>query len=165
MNYLSFIIALSFHNILKIITLELQVVLLAMVPVIELRGAIPYGVALGLKPLEAGIFSYLGSIIPAFIILYYIEKIFSFLQKSKFLNKVIHKINENSLAKSHRVKKYGLWGLFLFVAIPLPGTGVWTGSLIAVLLRLVKRDALVSIILGNLVAGLIILSISYSIFN
>lgn len=152
-------------NIFKIITLEIQVLLIAIIPVVELRGAIPYGVALGLRPLEAGIFGYIGSILPAFLIIYHIEKIFSFLRKNRNLNLLINKINSKSLAKSNNVKRFGLWGLFIFVAIPLPGTGVWTGSLIAVLLKLSKRKALLSIILGNLVAGLIMLSLSYGIFN
>lgn len=150
---------------LTFLSLELRVALLALLPVIELRGAIPYGIALGLSSFEAGFFAYLGSSLPAFFILKYLESITTFLKQLPWTGKTIEKLHLNSLAKSAMVEKYGYLGLGLFVAIPLFGTGVWTGSLIAVLLKLKWKPALLSILLGNLCAGVVILVFSYGLFQ
>ncbi len=133
---------------------ELKVMLTAALPIVEVKGAIPVGIALGMSPIHATILAFLGSILPVPIILFTIRPIFNYLKETRTFKKVIHKLIHRSLSKSGNVKKYGYWGLFIFVAIPLPGTGVWTGSLIASLLDLRFKYAFPTIVIGNLVASI-----------
>ena len=102
--------------------------------------------------------------LPIPFILIFIDKIFELLKKTALKNAVI-KLENRALAKSDIIKKYGKLGLFLFVAIPLPGTGAWTGSLAAVLMRMKPRDAILPIFLGVLTAGLIMSLLSFGIIK
>ena len=124
----------SIQELLDFLSIELTVMLTAALPIIELRGAIPVGISLGLSPLHSAIISFIGSMIPVPFILFSIRPIFNYLKKTKTFNKLIHKITDRSMDGSGKIQKYGVWGLLLFVAIPLPGTGVWSGSLAAALL-------------------------------
>lgn len=152
-------------DLLNFLSTELTVMLTAALPIIELRGAIPVGISLGLSPIHAFVLSFIGSMIPVPIILFAIRPIFNYLKKTKLFNKLVHKLTDKSLNKSTKIKKYGAWGLMLFVAIPLPGTGVWTGSLIAALLNMRFKWAFPAIFFGNLVAGIIVVGLSNSVFN
>ncbi len=144
---------------------ELKVMLTAALPIVEVKGAIPVGIALGMSPIHATILAFLGSILPVPIILFTIRPIFNYLKETRTFKKVIHKLIHRSLSKSGNVKKYGYWGLFIFVAIPLPGTGVWTGSLIASLLDLRFKYAFPTIVIGNLVASICIMILSFGAVN
>lgn len=144
---------------------ELKVMLTAALPIVEVKGAIPVGIALGMSPIHATILAFLGSILPVPIILFTIRPIFNYLKETRIFKKVIHKLIHRSLSKSGNVKKYGYWGLFIFVAIPLPGTGVWTGSLIASLLDLRFKYAFPTIVIGNLVASICIMILSFGAVN
>ena len=115
-------------QLLDFLSIELTVILTAALPVIELRGAIPVGIALGLSPIHSLILSFIGSMIPVPIILFTIRPIFNYLKRTKMFKNLVHRLTKKSLNKSGNIKKYGVWGLILFVAIPLPGTGVWSGS-------------------------------------
>ena len=86
-----------------------------------------------MSPIHATVISYIGSMLPAPFILMIVKPIFEYLRRTRFFKEFVKVITEKSLGKSQNIKKYGAYGLLLFVAIPLPGTGVWTGSLIAVL--------------------------------
>jgi len=152
-------------DLLNFLSSELTVMLTAALPIIELRGAIPVGISLGLSPIHAFVLSFIGSMIPVPIILFTIRPIFNYLKKTKLFNKLVHKITDKSLNKSAKIKKYGAWGLMLFVAIPLPGTGVWTGSLIAALLNMRFKWAFPAIFFGNLVAGMLIMGVSNGVIN
>ena len=121
-------------ELLNFLSIELTVMLTAALPIIELRGAIPVGMSLGMSPAHATIISFIGSMIPVPFILFTIRPIFNYLKKTKLFKKLVHKLTVKSLNKSGNIQKYGAWGLLVFVAIPLPGTGVWSGSLIASLL-------------------------------
>lgn len=143
---------------------ELAVIIISMLPIVELRGAIPIGVSLGLGMKKSFILSYLGSIVPSIFIILLINWVFKLLSHIGFFERLIKKINEKTLAKSDQIQKYGYWGLLIFVAIPLPGTGVWSGSLVSVLLDLDKKKSFLIIALGNLIAGLIMAAISGSIY-
>ena len=104
--------------------------LVSMVPVIELRGAIPIGVAAGLPLWEAILISIIGNMIPVPFIILFIKKIFAWMRtKSDRLNAVVERMEAKADKNVEKVTRYEFWGLFLFVAIPLPGTGAWTGSL------------------------------------
>ena len=126
---------------------------ISMVPVIELRGAIPYGIAAGLDPWLAFILSALGNMLPVPFILLFIRKIFAWMKRYEKLGKIVTKLENRASSKSDKVKKYELVGLCLLVAIPLPGTGAWTGALVAALMDMRFRRALPTILLGVLIAG------------
>lgn len=147
-------------HLLNFLSTELTVLLTATLPVIELKGAIPVGISLGLSPLHSFILGFIGSIIPVPFILFTIRPIFYKLKKTKALVKIIDGLTVKSMAKSGSIQKYGLWGLFIFVAIPLPGTGVWTGSLIAALLDIRFKRAFPTILVGNLIAGALIMGLA-----
>ena len=97
--------------------------LTAALPIVGLRGAIPVGMSLGMSPAHATIISFIGSMIPVPFILFTIRPIFNYLKKTKLFKKLVHKLTVKSLNKSGNIQKYGAWGLLVFVAIPLPGTG------------------------------------------
>lgn len=148
-------------NILEFLTIELTVLLTAALPVIELRGAIPLGISLGLSPLHATIISLIGSMIPVPFILFTIRPIFNYLKDTRLFRKLVNKLTDRSLNNNGgRMQKYGVWGLVLIVAIPLPGTGVWSGSLAAALLDMRFKWAFPAILVGNIIAAIIIMTVS-----
>lgn len=153
------------NQLFNFLSIELTVILTAILPVIELKGAIPVGISFGLSPLHAFILGFLGSVIPVPFILLTIRPIFNRLKKTRVFVRIIDGLTVNSMAKSGRIQKYGLWGLFIFVAIPLPGTGVWTGSLIAAMLDIRIKRAFPTILAGNLIAGAIIMGLADGILR
>lgn len=136
---------------------------IGMVPIIELRGAIPVGVGMGLSYFEAFLCSFLGNILPIYFIVKFIRPLFDFFGRWKpfriiidwATNKATRKIEE-----SDKLQNYTALGLFLFVAVPIPGTGAWVGSLIANFLNLPPKKAIPPIIFGVLTAGIIVLTIT-----
>lgn len=134
---------------------ELIVFLISLLPILELRGGMIAAYALGMKLIPAFIICYIGNILPIPFILLFIRKIFKFLKRFKPMRTLIEKIELRSMRKSEKVEKYREWGLLLFVAIPLPGTGGWTGALIAALLDLRIKKSFPIIMLGVFIAGLI----------
>ena len=152
-------------SLLKFITDEFTVILTAMRPGLEVRGAIPVGIALGMSPFHATLLAFLGSIIPVPFILWTIRPIFTYLRRTKLFRRLVNTLTDKSMRKSGKVKKYGYIGLFFFVAIPLPGTGVWSGSLIAALLNMRIKFAFPTIVLGNLVASIAIMLLSFGVVN
>lgn len=130
--------------------------LISMVPVIELRGAIPYGITAGLEPWLVYPLAALGNLLPVPFILLFIRKIFQWMKRYEKLGKIAIKLEERAASKSGTVKKSEFIGLLLFVAIPLPGTGAWTGALIAALMDMRLKRAISSIALGVALAGLIV---------
>lgn len=136
---------------------------IGMVPIIELRGAIPIGVGMGLTYFESFICSFIGNIIPVYFIVKYIRPLFDFFGKWKPFKKIIdyasNKATRN-IENNERLQNYTALGLFLFVAIPLPGTGAWVGSLIANFLNVPLKKAIPPIIAGVLTAGIIVLTIT-----
>lgn len=143
---------------------ELIVFIVSMIPILELRGSILAAGFLKMEFLSTFIVAVIGNFLPIPFILLFIDKIFAWLKKTRLKN-MVEKLENRALAKSDQIRKYGKFGLFLFVAIPLPGTGAWTGSLIAALLRMRKRDSLPAIFLGIVGAGLIMSLISFGIIK
>ena len=131
--------------------------LISMVPVIELRGAVPIGYGKGLNIWVAVAVSIIGNLLPAPFIIIFIRRIFAFLRKinSKF-NSLVTRLEKRAENKSDIVKKYSFWGLFLLVAIPLPGTGAWTGALVAAMLDMRLKRAMPAITLGVVAAGIVV---------
>lgn len=128
----------------------------SILPVVELRGAIPVGVALGLPHLTTFIIAFLGNLLPVPFIILFIRRIFAWMkQKSERLGRIAEKLEKRAEDKKGSIEKYKFWGLLIFVAIPLPGTGAWTGSLIAGMLNMRLKDALPAVIIGVLIAGIL----------
>lgn len=152
-------------ELLEFLSIELTVILTATLPIIELRGAIPIGISLGLTPIHATIISFFGSMIPVPFILFAIRPIFNYLRKTKLFNKLICRITDQSMRSSGKIQKYGVLGLFIFIAIPLPGTGVWSGSLAASLLDIRFKWAFPTIFIGNFIAAIFIMILSHGIDN
>lgn len=130
--------------------------LISMVPVIELRGAIPYALAAGVEPWIACVLAIIGNMLPVPFILLFIRKILEWMKGRPKLGKIAMKIENRANKKSGKVRQSELVGLCLFVAIPLPGTGAWTGALIAALMDIRMRRALPTILLGVVTAGVIV---------
>ncbi len=136
--------------------------LISMVPVIELRGAIPIAVANGLDYKVAIPIAIIGNIIPVPFIIIFIKKIFALIRKmSHKLDGLVTRLEKRAEKKSDVVRKYAFWGLFILVAIPLPGTGAWTGALVAAMLDMRLKDAFPAIALGVVAAGAIVTVVTY----
>lgn len=129
----------------------------AMVPVIELRGAIPWAVAQGLDIWTASITSIVGNLVPVPFIIVFIRKIFELMRKiSPKLNGVVTKMENKAEKHRETVNRYKFWGLLILVAIPLPGTGAWTGALVAAMMEMRLKDAIPSIFFGVVVAATVV---------
>ncbi len=134
----------------------------SMVPVIELRGAIPIGVGQGLPYWLAVTVSVLGNLVPVPFIILFIRKIFALMRKwLPKLDGLVSKLEKRAEEKSDVVQKYAFWGLFILVAIPLPGTGAWTGALVAAMLDMRLRRAFPAIVLGVIGAAVIVTFVTY----
>ena len=139
-------------------------VLVSMIPVVELRGGIPFGVAAGLPVWAAFIAAVIGNLIPVPFIIVYIRRIFQWMRRRMpRLNSLVDKLERKAHLKGQRVTKYKYLGLMLFVAIPLPGTGAWTGSLAAAFLDMPLRKAIPSVVVGVLIAGMAISILTYGV--
>lgn len=138
---------------------------ISMLPIVEIRGGMPAGIAMGMDFWQAYVVAVIGNILPVPFLILFSKQVVSFLAKKQicgdFFGRLIHKADE----KARSLGKYELLGLFLFVAIPLPGTGAWTGSLVAALLRLRLVPALGVILCGVLTAGLVMGVLSYGILS
>ena len=141
----------------------LTVFFTAMLPVWELKGAIPMGIiGFNMSMEQAFWTAYLGSSIPSIFIVLFIEKIINKLTDSKisFFRRVARWIKAKVKKHQYKINKYGYLGIFLFVAIPLPGTGIWTGSLLAAMMGLKPKIVIPLIFVANLIAGLAMLGIT-----
>ena len=134
--------------------------IIGMTPILEIRGAIPLGVAMGLEYWQAYIFSLLGNIVPIFFIVKYAKPLFNFFSRWKVFKIIIDFATEKATKKIHENPKLETavsWALFVFVAIPVPTTGAWVGSLIANLLDLPLKKAFLPLAFGVAAAGFIVL--------
>lgn len=144
---------------------QLVAFLISLFPVLELRGGMIAARLLEINFLEAFIICYIGNMLPIPFILLFIKKIFALMRKSKFFSKIVDKLEARSEKKKGTIEKYKEWGLLIFVAIPLPGTGGWTGALIAALMDMRIKKSLPLIALGVFIAGLIMSLVTYGIFS
>ena len=136
----------------------------SMVPVIELRLAIPIGVGYGLPYWVAVATSIIGNLVPVPFIIIFIRKIFELMRKwSAKLDGIVTRLEKRAESKSEVVQKYAFWGLFILVAIPLPGTGAWTGALVAAMLDMRLKRAFPAIALGVLGAAVIITLLTFGV--
>ncbi|MBR4287346.1 MAG: small multi-drug export protein [Clostridia bacterium] len=138
--------------------------IISLFPVLELRGGMIAARILEIDFIQAFLICFLGNMIPIPFILLFIRKIFKLMRKVKFLGKIVDKLEARADKKKGTIEKYKEWGLLIFIAIPLPGTGGWTGALIAALMDLRMKKCLPIIALGVFIAGLIMSLITYGIF-
>ena len=135
-------------------------------PIIELRGGLPYGVSLGLSYPEALIAAILGNMLPVPFIILYIRHIFHWLKKrSPWWQEKITALEKKAHLKGRLVHKYSAIGLCILVAIPFPGTGAWTGALVAAILDMRLRDAVPTIFLGVCIAAAVMTAVTYGVFH
>lgn len=142
---------------------EIIAFIISMLPILELRGGLIAAKLMDIEFAKAFAICFLGNLLPIPFILFFIRRIFNWLKRFKKVNVMIDKIEARSIRKAGKVKKYRLFGLFLFVAIPLPGTGAWTGALVADLLDIRVRHSFPTIAAGVLCAGGIMSLLTYAI--
>lgn len=154
---------LSLFSSLKVIPFgkELIVFIISLMPILELRGGLLAASLLNLNPIESYIIAVIGNIIPIPFILWFINSILNWMRKRKKLNKIVKWLDKKIIKHKDQIEKYGFWGLVLFVGIPLPGTGAWTGCLIAAVLEMDRKKAFIAAILGVLMASIIMMLISF----
>ena len=138
----------------------LQCAVLAMMPVVELRGALPWAITRGLDPWFSFVLCVLFNMVPVPFILLFLNKILAWMETTRRLSGIARWLKERAHKKSETYYKYEMLGLFLLVAVPLPGTGAWTGALVASVFGLKMKRAIPPIFLGVAAAGVIMLTIS-----
>lgn len=144
---------------------ELIIFIISMFPILELRGGLIAATLLGLSGLPSFIICFIGNIIPIPFILWLITPIFNRLKKTKLFSGIVNKLERKAMSKKDQIEKLQYIGLLLFVGIPLPGTGAWTGCLIAALLDMDKKKSMLYAILGVLLAGVIMMILSFGILD
>ena len=142
---------------------KLCVLFCSMIPIIELRGAIPMGAIFDMPWWQSYILSVIGNMLPVPIILLFVKAVINFMSKSKvkFFNKIADFLFRRVEKRRGQIEKYSFWGVCLFVAVPLPVTGAWTGSLVAAMIDMKFWKALLSCLLGVMIAGVVMTLISY----
>ena len=136
--------------------------LVAMVPVVELRGAIPFGVVRGLNLWTAIIASVLGNLVPVPFIILFVRRIFAWMRAHMpKLDGLVTRMEQKAEKNRAAVEKYAFWGLAILVAIPLPGTGAWTGALVAAMMEMRLKRAFPAIVIGVVIAGVIVSVVTY----
>ena len=146
---------------------ELCVLFCSMIPIIELRGAIPMGFALGLPWWQSYLLSVVGNMLPVPFILLLIRAVIAWMAKSKvkFFNKISDFLLKRVEKRRDKIEKYSFWGVCLFVAVPLTVTGAWTGSLVAAMIDMKFWKALLSCLFGVMIAGVVMTVFSYGLLG
>lgn len=144
---------------------ELTAFVISLFPILELRGGMIAARLLEIPFLKAFSICYIGNMLPIPFIILFIKKIFEFLRRFPFFEKIITKLEAKTERNRQKVLRYKSWGLLIFVAIPLPGTGGWTGALMAALLGIDMKRSLPIIALGVFIAGIIMSLVTYGIFT
>ena len=149
----------------KYVSKEAVVFIISMIPILELRGGLIVASLLQVPITTAIPLCIIGNIIPIPFILLFIKQVFKWMKKFKIFRGIIEKLENRAMSKSDNIKKYEFWGLVLFVGIPLPGTGAWTGSLIAALLEVDFKKAILAELLGIAIATVIMSIFSYGLLG
>lgn len=151
------------ENLSQFISPEGVIFIISMIPILELRGGLLAASLLKVSASRAIPICIIGNIIPIPFILLFIRQIFQWLKKVKFFRGFIEKLEKRAMGKSDKIRRYEFWGLLCFVGIPLPGTGAWTGSLIASLLEVDIKKSSLAIFCGLIMATVIMYVVSYGI--
>lgn len=143
----------------------IELMFFSMIPIIELRGAIPIGVANGLNPVYIYIACLIGSTFVAIPIILTFRYIIEFCKKRKLFVKFINSVDSKIHSRAKKLKAFSIIGIILFVGVPLPTTGSWSAAAIASLFQMRIKDALIGVFLGNAVAGILILALALHIIG
>ena len=149
----------------KYVSKEAVVFIISMIPILELRGGLIVSKLLEVPITTAIPLCIIGNIIPIPFILLFIKQIFKWMKKIRLFRGLVEKLENKAMSKSDNIKRYEFWGLVLFVGIPLPGTGAWTGSLIAALLDVDFKKAVLAELLGIAIATIIMSIFSYGLLG
>lgn len=144
---------------------ELVAFIISMVPLLELRGGLLAASLMDVSILRAVPLCIVGNVIPIPFILWFITPVFTALKRTRLFRPLVEKLENKALGKSDRIERGYFWGLVLFVGIPLPGTGAWTGALIASLLNIPFKKAFPAILMGLLLATIIMSIVSYGLLG
>jgi uncharacterized membrane protein len=153
------------QNLAAFISPEAIIFIISMIPILELRGGLLAASLLNIPAATAIPLCIIGNIIPIPFILLFIRQIFKWLKKTKFFRSLIEKLENRAMKKSDKIRRYEFWGLLFFVGIPLPGTGAWTGSLIASLLEIDIKKSSLAILCGLVMATVIMYVVSYGVIG
>lgn len=154
-----------FINIFEGLNKELVIFIISLFPILELRGGMLAATLLQVNFVKALIICIIGNLLPIPFILLFLETVLKLFEKWNVTSKLVRWLEKKVDSKREQIDKYGYLGLILFVGIPLPGTGAWTGSLIAIMLGLDKKKSFVCIIVGVILASIIMSIISYGILG
>ncbi len=144
---------------------ELLVFIISLMPILELRGGLIAAALLDVNPIVSYIVSIIGNILPVPFILWFINSILNWMRNSSHFSKIANWLDEKVNKHKSQIEKYGFWGLVLFVGIPLPGTGAWTGCLIAAVLNMNKKKAFLAAMIGILMASIIMMILSFGLLK
>jgi uncharacterized membrane protein len=144
---------------------EIVVFIISLMPILELRGGLIAAALLDLNPVTSYIISIIGNIIPVPFILLLINKILDWMRNSKHFHKIANWLDKKVEKRKGQIEKYGFWGLVLFVGIPLPGTGAWTGCLIASVLEMNRKKAFIATMIGIFMASIIMMLVSFGLLG
>lgn len=144
---------------------ELIVFVISLMPILELRGGLLAASLLGLDPIKSYVISVIGNILPVPFILWFMSSILKWMRTNKYLKKLAMWLDKKVDSKKEQIEKYGFWGLVIFVGIPLPGTGAWTGCLIASVLEMDRKKAFLAACLGVIMASIIMMLISFGLLK
>lgn len=144
---------------------DFVIFIVSMLPILELRGGMVAATLLDIELFRAFVICIIGNLLPIPFVLLFLQFVFDLLRKWSFTKKIVDWFEKKVLSKREQIDKYGYWGLLLFVGIPLPGTGAWTGSALAVLLGLSRKKSFIFIIFGVLLAAIIMSIVSYGVLG
>lgn len=144
---------------------QLLVFIISLMPILELRGGLLAASLLGLDPIPSYIISVLGNVIPIPLILWFMASILKWMKGRKKLKKIALWLDKKVEKNRSKIEKYGFWGLVLFVGIPLPGTGAWTGCLVASVLEMDKKKSFLAAMLGVIMASIIMMFLSFGLLR
>ena len=153
------------HHLAQFISPEGAVFIISMIPILELRGGLLAASLLKISAAKALPICIVGNILPIPFILLLIRPIFAWLRKTRLFRPLVEKLEKKAMSKSDRISRYEFWGLVLFVGIPLPGTGAWTGALVASLLGIDWKKAFGAIVVGVCMASVIMYILSYVVIG
>ena len=154
-----------FINLFGGLNKNVIIFIISCMPILELRGGLIAASLLKLNPITSFIICFIGNILPIPFILWFITPLFDKLKKTKLLKPIVLKLENKANNKKDKIEKSEFIGLLLFVGIPLPGTGAWTGTLIASMINMDKKKALLASFLGVILAGIIMMIFSYGLLN
>ena len=144
---------------------RILVFIISLMPILELRGGLLAAEILGLDPISSYIIAVIGNIIPIPFILWFMGSILEIMRKSKHFSKIANWLDKKVEKNRGKIEKFGFWGLVLFVGIPLPGTGAWTGCLVASVLEMDKKKSFIAALIGVFMASIIMMILSFGLLR